>query len=463
MIKLLLLITVISFQTLSSSATELNPITQIQKLIEDTGEDLNVGIEFRNINSNTTLYSLHSKRKFIPASTTKLFTAYIALHQLKENFQYKTALLHDDSGNTYIRFSGDPPLTYQDLENILSHVKNKNIKGNIVLDGSIFDDKPSSRGGFTWDDTPFYYAAPTSAIIINDNCSQAVMEPNKKIGQKARLEIDDTEILHIKNSVSTVSPNKIECPYKSKYLGNNTYEVYGCMFSNLEKPIKLNFALPDNNLMAKDYLNKAIKRLGISLSGKIVFGNVPKNAKILYEHKSAPLKDLLVQTMHDSHNLTFASLFKYVAHKNTGLEGSDENCEIVLRDFLHNHGIDKSCFNIKDGSGDSKYNLVSPKGIVDLLQKAYNSDIRQSFVKTLPQYGSKSTLRNRSIDNNFLPYIYAKTGSLKGTSSLAGYYLPKKQKGNYAFAIMINNHTLLPHKAKELEDQILQILLTSIN
>jgi serine-type D-Ala-D-Ala carboxypeptidase/endopeptidase (penicillin-binding protein 4) len=449
--------------SLISTAEPQNVLSkEIQQLIDSTNEDLNIGIEFRNINSKKTIYSLHNNRKFIPASTTKLFTAYAALHHLNGDFQYKTKLLTDASGNVYIKFSGDPTFTDQDLETILSHFKNKTIKGNIVIDGSIFDDKTSSRGGFTWDDTPFYYAAPTSAIIINDNCSQAQMFPNKRVHEKALLEIDKNQILHIENNVNTIKPSKKECPYKSRYLGENKYEVYGCMFNNMAKPVKLNFALPDNALMAKNYIETALHVLNIKLAGHVASGKTPQNAKILYEHKSTPLRDLLIPAMHSSHNLTFASLFKYIAHKHTGIQGSDEDCELAIHNILRSKGIDNN-LRIKDGSGESKYNLISPKTMVSLLEDSYHSHIRQDFINILPQYGAaKSTLRNRSILPNLSPYIYAKTGGLEGISSLVGYYLPPDDnKTAYAFAIMINNHTLPAYKAKELEDRILELLIIS--
>lgn len=433
---------------------------EIQKLIDNTGEDLNVGIEFRDINAEKSIYALHKTRKFIPASTTKLFTAYAALNNLSGDFQYKTTLLKDTQGNIYIKFSGDPTFTSQDLQTILSNIKN--IKGNLVIDSHTFDDKISSRGGFTWDDTPFHYAAPISAIIINDNCSQAVMEPNKQFGKKALLAIDNPQILHIENNVDTVNPRKTECPYQSRYLGKNTYEVYGCMFSNTEKLVKLNFALPDNNLMAKNYVEIALNKLEIALFGNIIFGQTPKNTQVLYEHRSEPLRKFLTPAMHSSHNLTFASIFKYLAHKYTGSQGTDEGCEAAIHNLLFSKGLETN-FSIKDGSGESKYNLISPKTMVDLLDKAYHSHIRQDFIDTLPQYGTpKSTLRYRSSLPELSPYIYAKTGNLNRISSLVGYYLPPNNTP-YAFAIMINNHTLPAYKAKELEDRILELMITSTN
>ena len=129
--------------------------------------------------------------------------------------------------------------------------------------------------------------------------------------------------------------------------------------------------------------------------------------------------------------------------------------------MLTKRGIRASLFKIYDGAGESRYNLIAPKAVVDLLELIYKSpDFLKIFTQSLPQYGNEGTLKYRKIKEQYSKYIYAKTGSLNGVSALAGFYLPKNRP-QYAFAIMINNYGGNENEAKRLIDQTLEILLSS--
>lgn len=454
------------FITIFSSSCFASQLSKtINEIIKSTGEDLNIGIYVREIGTKNVKFSTHENRKFTPASTTKLFTAYAGLEYLGEDFKYKTVMSADNKveggvlqSNIYFRFSGDPTFSYENLKNMMSHIGTKNIVGDLVVNDYLFDHYRTAPGGFTWDDKPFCYAAPKSAVIIDGNCSEAKMWPNNRIGNKANLSFENPDLLKIYNEVETVRPRSQDCPYKSRYLGGNRYEVYGCMFSDKKRPVRLNFALPDNRLMAKRYFEKALKEAGINLRGSITFADsVGKN--ILYTHHSSPLKDTLVPLLHDSLNPDSSSLFKYLGYKYTGKQGSDESGESMMNRFLRKVGLKKGVI-LKDGSGESRYNLISPKALVNLLDKAYKSNTKYSFIAAIPKYGSESSLKYRTVSSRFNKYLRAKTGSMRNTSSLAGYYLPIHGK-KYVFAIMINGHGLSLQGAKALEDKILNAVLSS--
>jgi len=439
---------------------------QVQELIRATGEDLNIGVYVENLDTKEVKLAIHPDRKFIPASNTKLFTAYAALDYLGKDFQFKTTILCDKNinkgkksidGNLYIKFSGDPTLSYAELESMIKALNISTIKGDVILDKTIFDDYTTSPGGFAWDDYPFCYAAPKSAIIINNNCSEAMMWPQKKESSIAELKLEESCALKVTNNVQTVRPRKETCPYKSKYLGDNHYELYGCMFNN-EKPIRLNFAVPDNKLMAQRYIENILKTLNIHMNGQIKFAKA-SGKKVLHVHKSTKLETLLIPVMKDSMNLSSASLFNYMGYKHTGVQGSDEAGEEMMKVFLRKKGISQGVL-LRDGSGESTYNLITPRSLVQLLHNAYASEkIRDIFIKALPVCNGEGTLKYRDVGNKHNKYIRAKTGNSSKVSSVSGYYLPEGNKARYVFAIMSNNHTLGYARIKQLEDQILRLVL----
>lgn len=463
LLKIIVLLVYISLSWSASTADNLKK--KVQDLIYATGEDLNIGVYVENLDTKEVKLAIHPDRKFIPASNTKLFTAYAALDYLGKDFQFKTIVLCDKDinkdrsidGNLYIKFSGDPTLSYANLENMIKSLNISTIKGDVILDKTIFDEHTTSPGGFTWDDHPFCYAAPKSAIIINNNCSEATMLPHKQHSNIAELKIEDSWVLKITNNVQTVKPKKEECPYKSRYLGDNHYEVYGCMLLT-EKPVRLNFSVPDNKLMARWYIEKILKTQNIKLLGEIKFAQA-SGKKILYVHKSTNLETLLIPVMQDSMNLASASLFNYMGHKHTGNQGSDEAGEKMMKMFLKNKGIDQA-IRIRDGSGETNHNLVTPRSLVQLLHNVYASKKNRSmFIKALPVCGGEGTLKYRDVGRKHNQHIHAKTGSSSKVSSISGYYLPGGGKARYVFSIMSNNHTLGYQRIKELEDQILRLIL----
>ncbi|NRA73893.1 MAG: D-alanyl-D-alanine carboxypeptidase/D-alanyl-D-alanine-endopeptidase [Rickettsiales bacterium] len=440
---------------------------RIKKLLKKYSKtDLNIGIYIKDLSDGAVKFYYHPERFFKPASIVKMFTAYEALYYLGSEYKFNTSMFSRKAvtskgilnANLYVKFSGDPSLTYENLKQMFKDISVKKITGDIVIDGTIFDKPHAAPGGFTWDDRPFYYAAPSSAIIINKNCSEAKIYPASIVGKKANLFIEDPRLLKIKNNVITVRPKKNECLFKSKYIGDNQYEVYGCMFNNMKKNVRLNFALQDNNLMASNYIDKILNELHIKLKGKIKFGRSPRKLQLLHTHQSPPLKELLKETMQKSCNISASSIFKHIAAKYTKQQANDELAEEVMRSLFKKAGF-KEFFIIKDGAGASRYNLVSPKLVVELLNLVYkNSKIKKPFISSLARYGTEGTLKTRTAGKKIDQHIYGKTGNLKGNSAFAGYYLPPNGK-KYAFAIFISNHVMSWKTVKSLEDKILNIIL----
>jgi D-alanyl-D-alanine carboxypeptidase/D-alanyl-D-alanine-endopeptidase (penicillin-binding protein 4) len=89
-----------------------------------------------------------------------------------------------------------------------------------------------------------------------------------------------------------------------------------------------------------------------------------------------------------------------------------------------------------DGSGLSRYNLISPQDFVAVLEKMKN-EFDWNRITTILATGGDGTLG--SYYNNYGGKIYAKTGTLSNNVSLSGYIITHKGK-QYIFSVMVNNH-----------------------
>ena len=97
-----------------------------------------------------------------------------------------------------------------------------------------------------------------------------------------------------------------------------------------------------------------------------------------------------------------------------------------MRFFLNKKvKIHNSEFNIEDGSGLSKYNSVTTNSIINLLEYATKRDYFNDFYNSLPIAGLDGTLLKRFKLKPLYKNMSAKTGYIKGVSSLSGYFYGK--------------------------------------
>lgn len=458
------IITSIFFPLLASAA----PIEDIVHSVVQEKGDINYGFVVLDTNSKKVVASKHPKRLFTPASVTKLVTSYYALSKLGENYRYKTSLMAENvrikNGNLssplYLKFSGDPTFTEENLWKLLEVLKEKkisSINANIIIDDSIFDDNWTSPGGFTWDDMPFCQAAPKSAIIIDNNCVKAYQFPTK-VGNLAAIEVLRPYLLEMKNEVQTIRPRNWECPYKSKYLGKNKYLLYGCMFNDA-KMAKLNFAIPDTHKMARDYIRRWFTENKIKFSGKFIFSK--SKGKPIATHTSQTLRDILPLSLQDSNNLVAGAIFKTVTANITRKPASDETGSELLRDFLRKQKFNPRELKIYGGSGESNYNLISPRALAQILHRIYKDPkLFKIFAESLPEHCKNGTLKFRKCLTNHSDKIFAKSGNNKRTSTIAGYYMGQNKQ--YIFVVMINNHNLSYMDVKDLEGRMLEAVFNKL-
>lgn len=124
-----------------------------------------VGVKIVSLKDKSCLYENNSRKLFVPASNVKLFTAAAAFALLGKDYCFETSLIVDGEivgttleGNLYLKCSGDPSLTVQDLEKLVTQLKTKGIKairGNLCIDATIFDGIPFGPG-WAWDDGSFF-------------------------------------------------------------------------------------------------------------------------------------------------------------------------------------------------------------------------------------------------------------------------------------------------------------------
>ena len=209
----------------------------------------------------------------------------------------------------------------------------------------------------------------------------------------------------------------------------------------------------DNFLM--QFIN-ALSRHDIVLKDiTIKEGKADEEATLLSQHKSS-IDQILLRMMKDSDNLYAESLYYQIAaqrnHPGKALYAQRQEKALIERT-----GLNSSRYKLADGSGLSLYNYISAECLLRLLRYAYqHKPIYKHLLPSLPIAGEDGTLKKRMIDTHAEGNVQAKTGTLTGIISLAGYC--SASNGHRLCFAIINQGALSAKAARNFQDKICDIL-----
>lgn len=432
---------------------------KLDALIQQSLPDATIAVLIQDPLSGEVLYARNTEKKLMLASGTKLFAAAAAWYQLGENYRYATTVLQSHD-TFYIRFTGAPDFTSQHLQQLLSHLKAhlRHPLSKIVIDTTRFQ-PPDYPKGIAYEDLGWYYAAPCSAVIINENAVPYEFTSAKTLGGLASLhETTDGHALQIIHQVKTVSldDEKNHCGLNIEIYPKNTLKLYGCITAT-EKPVVMRLAIPSPILFAKQSIVTRLKKLNVPFQGQIIQGKTPSSAITIATVYSRPLQHIMKTMLHQSNDIYAASLTKLLGFTLTG-EGTFKQGAFAIKAILAKYlKFDTSNLELTDGIG-TRFNLISTQQVVNLLSDLYRDKKMYAFMlKALPRMGVSGSLANRMKNTPLEKRVYAKTGTMHDLSSLSGYFV-QQNKQPILFSIIINDVTGGIHKAKELEEKILLVL-----
>ncbi len=460
---------VVIFTSLLCHANTLELQQRLNRLLDKYPHN-HIAVKVVNLKNHRVIFSHNASRLFIPASNLKLFTTLSSLVYLGEGFRFKTEVSSNHivnkqgviKGDIYFNFSGDPSFTSENLFDLIVQLKRhgiKKIEGNIIIVANQFGSKLYGPG-WSWDDENSCFSAPTSSVVINENCFKYNLYPAKKIAHLARGKLNSFQnFVSVKNIATTISHKNPICPLELQANQNNQYELSGCI-SIKRKVINLDIAVKNPILLVTALMKNDFQRLGIKLQGKIITGELKHKPIIIVEHQSFPLTILIQKMLKESDNLYADVLFKTMGkhfYKGLGTWYTGKKAELsVLKNTI---GLNPKSVKIVDGAGGSRYNVITPNDVIHLLEYVYqHPTIRQAFFNALPIAGVDGTLSNRMQANFIKGRVSAKTGTMQSVSNLSG-FLHADSGHYYAFSIMINGFIEKPKRYEKLEDKICQVLV----
>lgn len=180
-----------------------------------------------------------------------------------------------------------------------------------------------------------------------------------------------------------------------------------------------------------------------------------KPATLVTRHHT--LDQILGKMMKDSDNLYAETMLYQIAHRHGGRKASAKHAFSVMKQLIKKIGLNPSDYRLADGSGLSLYNYQTAELQTLLLRYAYrDSNIYSHLLPSLPIAGVDGTLKDRMKRTKGYKNIRAKTGTLSGISSLAG-YLTTAGGSTLCFSI-INQGIRRSAPAKAFQDKVCSLL-----
>lgn len=332
----------------------------------------------------------YENKPFIPASTTKLVTAWLALNHWGEQHRFQTDFFLNTISNTlWIKGSGDPYLVSEELELVAKNLKQLGLtKINAIgLDASMF--QPNLMLPGTGISNNPYDAVP-SAVAANFNT------------------------VNIKKVNGKVVTAEIQTPLT---------DYAKSLVKQLEKgPTRINTG-PDPRNAEKyfaELLAAFLRKQGVKVGQKIISGRVPVQ-RVYYTHtNSRTLAEMIRPMMKYSTNFLANQLILKLSAETYHRPANAADVQRYIEKRLADH-FQWTNFTMKDGAGLARTNRLSPTQLVDLLNAF------RKWKHLLPEIE---------------PGIYAKSGTLNQVSTLAGYIVVKNSWE--PFALMMNQ--AVPYK-----------------
>ena len=387
-----------------------------------------VGVQLVALSSGKVLATSQSNRYFTPASNTKLLTTLAAA----QTFDTLPVLRYqkDSLGVLHIAPTGYPLLwhpRYPDSELDAFLAQADSLVYHPVDESHLNRLGP----GWSWDDADYYFSAIPSAFPVHGNVLQITKnQQNQALAIHPRLGIV-SEIMNAPISVQREFHRNHFTVVSSKVLPNDTLYI---PFIPSEK--------------------NTIQLLENSFKKNIATDNSTLEVStVLRTNAAATLYQAVLQ---QSDNLISENLLLMIAQQRLGRFSTKE----VIQQMTQDWASAPDAWVWVDGSGLSRYNLVTPRNLIWILQQLHAvwgpGKIRTYF----PQAGVSGTLK-RAYASPRLPAIYAKTGTLRNNHNLSGYIIASDQQW-YAFSIMVNQHTTTTTAVKKGIRQLLEVLTKRI-
>ncbi|WP_316353709.1 D-alanyl-D-alanine carboxypeptidase/D-alanyl-D-alanine endopeptidase [Candidatus Trichorickettsia mobilis] len=443
-----IIIIVISILCYWSSA-QANITHVIQEEINKVAPHLNIGIKIRNLKNNKVIYAQNVDRYYTFASSLKLITILSLQQYFGIDHNFVSRIIKDN--NDYYLDIQDPDFLINDLDFLISMVKQtgvNEIQGNFYIINHTFT-IPAVTVNKMVIDGIYCYGAPVTKVHVNKNCTRIVANAADTQGNLIKLTTQELIPYNLINKAVTVLDQ-----HKAKVNINIVQDqlIVDGTLNQASGKITIGAVVNDNLAHVRLMLAKILNQYNITVTGEILLGHTPATGQELVK-RSKNFAQIASSALKNSDNYITDYLFAEYA---TDFAKDDwRDTGVLLKQLVFDKfKVDLKNSVIVDGSGLSRYNMLTVTQFDSFLTALYRQNNFKSLMMMLARAGEDGSLINRFKGVQ----IFAKTGGMSGVSSLAGYVFDRDNTP-YSFVIVSNNYIESKKRILDLEEAIIRAVI----
>jgi len=425
------------------------------------------GISVVSLDTGRTLYAHNADKLFVPASNAKLYTAALALSTLGDaqigTTLYATTTAKPDGtldGDLILFGGGDPSLGNADtspdwadrLAQMLADHGVSRVRGDLIADATYFEGPPLG-GGWEANDLQAWYAAPASALSVQENVAR--VQVTRENGHCCAVSVmPDSANLRAINSMRD-DDNGRDTLVLYRPPGSDILYARGSLPTGVQTR-SFTVSVPDPALFAGTLLHDALLKHGIALDGQVRTLYWPQGDMAMVHAAwpvetipSPPLPSLIRHMLKDSDNLYAQVLLQQVGARTAYTRTCADRAEppltsddwglCALRAMLARAGIPDDIATFDEGAGLSRKDLVTPAATTTLLAWVTKQPFANAFENAMPIAGVDGTLQHRFVGTAAANNLRAKTGTLTHAYALSGYVTDARGE-HLAFSLMLDHY-----------------------
>jgi D-alanyl-D-alanine carboxypeptidase/D-alanyl-D-alanine-endopeptidase (penicillin-binding protein 4) len=383
--------------------------------------------------SDNMLFSQYGDRYFTPASNTKILTFYSGLKLLPENLPALEYVVENDT--LWFWGTGDPTFLHPDYDNGVVFEFLKNRTETLVYSDAHFRDELLGSG-WSWADLNYYYSAEKSSFPVYGNVMRVKVE---RITQER---------------IAPILPNGDELDISPRYF-NKLIE---------KAPSDKNRPLIERELGSTEFIYQP-KSDTTSFTTDKPFHYTPElmvdlladtlGREVVYQQKAKPSSnETTILRAANADSVYRAMMYpsdNHIAEQILLMISAEMGDDVPMNTRAVINYVKENLFNDLpdevqwvDGSGLSRYNMITPRSMIQILKKIddeFEETEDEKLLSFFPAGGERGTISYwYGHRDGGKPYVYAKTGTLSNNHCLSGFVITESGKKLY-FSFMNNHYT----------------------